>query len=64
MSDTTTEKTMTKKAVKGGEFLITETAADDIFIPEDWNEEQLMMADTCTSFLEANVNNNLQYLLL
>jgi len=59
MSDTTTEKTMTKKAVKGGEFLITETAAEDIFIPEDWNEEQLMMADTCTSFLEANVNNNL-----
>jgi hypothetical protein len=29
-----------KKTIRGAEFLITETAANDIFIPEEWNEEQ------------------------
>jgi alkylation response protein AidB-like acyl-CoA dehydrogenase len=37
---------------KGGEFLIKETNAQDVFIPEQWNEEQLMMAQTCHDFLE------------
>jgi hypothetical protein len=39
MATTTTTSTKTK----GGEFLIKETNAQDIFIPEQWNEEQLMM---------------------
>lgn len=45
-------KTMT---LKGGEFLIKETNANDIFIPENWNEEQLMIADMCKEFLKQNV---------
>src|SRR5258708_7715254 len=45
---TATEK---KKAMNGGEFLIRETAAHDIFIPEEWTEEQLMIAKTCKDFL-------------
>ncbi len=49
----------TKKATKGGEFLIKETLAEDIFIPEQWNEEQLMIAQTCKDFLEAEVYPNL-----
>ena len=42
-------------ALKGGEFLIRETEAKDIFIPEQWNEEQLMIAQTCTDFLAQEV---------
>jgi alkylation response protein AidB-like acyl-CoA dehydrogenase len=46
-------------SLKGGEFLIKETEAKDVFIPEEWNEEQLMIAQTCTDFLSQNVWNNL-----
>jgi len=49
----------TKSTIKGGEFLIRETEAADVFIPEEWNEEQLMIADTCTNFLEQHVIPNL-----
>lgn len=45
-----------KKAIKGGEFLIRETLAEEIFIPEDWNEEQRMIAQTCHEFLEQEVD--------
>jgi alkylation response protein AidB-like acyl-CoA dehydrogenase len=51
--------TETVKALKGGEFLIRETAAESIFIPEEWNEEQLMIAETCTNFLAQHVTPNL-----
>lgn len=40
---------------KGGEFLIKETNAQDIFIPEQWTEEQLMMKHTCEEFIEQDV---------
>ena len=45
-----------KKALKGGEFLIHETEAQDIFIPEEFNEEQRMMAQSCKEFTETQVN--------
>jgi alkylation response protein AidB-like acyl-CoA dehydrogenase len=41
--------------LKGGEFLIKETEAKNIFIPEEWNEEQLMIAQTCHDFLAQHV---------
>ena len=44
-----------KTAIKGGEFLIRETDAQDIFIPEEWNEEQRMIAQTCHDFIETEV---------
>ena len=44
------------KTIKGGEFLIRETAAKDIFIPEEFNEEQRMMAQSCKEFTENVVN--------
>ncbi|MGE0587287.1 MAG: acyl-CoA dehydrogenase family protein [Cyclobacteriaceae bacterium] len=47
--------TETKTAIKGGEFLIKETAAQEIFIPEEWTEEQQMIAKTCDEFLDAEV---------
>ena len=43
------------KILKGGEFLIKETEAADIFIPEEFNEEQRMMADTAKEFVQTQV---------
>jgi alkylation response protein AidB-like acyl-CoA dehydrogenase len=44
---------------KGGEFIIKDTEAADIFIPEEFDEEQLMIKKTCEDFLQAEVNPNL-----
>jgi len=43
------------KPLKGGEFLIRETKAWEIFIPENWSDEQLMIAKTCQDFVEQSV---------
>lgn len=51
---TATEQTK-EKAIKGGEFLIRETKAEDIFTPEEWSEEQKMIAQTCKDFLEQEI---------
>jgi alkylation response protein AidB-like acyl-CoA dehydrogenase len=47
------------KTLKSGEFLVDEISFQDIFIPEEFNEEQLMIAQTCKDFLEAEVYPNL-----
>jgi alkylation response protein AidB-like acyl-CoA dehydrogenase len=44
-----------KQAIKGGEFLTRETQAGDIFIPEDFNEEQKMIEQQCKDFLSKEV---------
>ena len=49
------EKIDLKTAMKGGEFLIRETEANEIFIPEEWTEEQKMIAQTCKDFLATEV---------
>ena len=51
-----------KKALKGGEFLIKETQAADVFIPEEFDEEQRMMAQTCRDFTETQVIPNIEKL--
>ncbi len=48
-----------KKTIKGGEFLINETNAQNIFIPEEFTEEQLMIAQSCKDFLAQEVWPNL-----
>jgi len=50
---------MEKKHTKGGEFIIKDTEGADIFIPEEFDEEQLMIKKTCEDFLQAEVNPNL-----
>jgi alkylation response protein AidB-like acyl-CoA dehydrogenase len=45
----------TKQILKGGEFLIKETQAQDVFIPEEFDEEQRMMAESCKEFTEKQV---------
>ena len=48
--------TMEKQAVlKGGEWLIRESQAADIFTPEDFTEEQKMIRDMCDQFLDNEV---------
>jgi len=48
------------KAITGGEFLIRDVKAKDIFIPEEWNEEQLMMKQTCLDFVNQEITPNLE----
>ena len=48
-----------KKPIRGAEFLIRETSASDIFIPEEWSEEHRMIAQTCYDFLETEIVPNL-----
>jgi alkylation response protein AidB-like acyl-CoA dehydrogenase len=50
------------KTIKGGEFLIKETSYHDVFIPEEFDEEQQMIAQTCRDFLAAEVYPNLEKL--
>jgi alkylation response protein AidB-like acyl-CoA dehydrogenase len=48
--------------MKSGEFLVKNLDPADIFIPEEFNEEQLMIAETVKSFIEAEVFPNLDKL--
>src|SRR5689334_2044567 len=48
-------ETLAKQALKGGEWLIKETVPTDIFIPEDFSEEQRMMSEMCEQFLATEV---------
>jgi alkylation response protein AidB-like acyl-CoA dehydrogenase len=52
-------ETMTRSAIKGGEFLIRETAANEVFTPEEFNEEQKMIQQQCEDFLAKEVFPNL-----
>src|SRR5680860_581494 len=49
-----------EKLVKGGEFMVQDIDARDIFIPEEFDEEQKMIADTCRDFLDTEVFPNLE----
>lgn len=44
-----------KKGLKGGQFLLQESAAYEVFTPEDFNEDQLMFADMAREFIEKRV---------
>ena len=51
MSATLTEQ----KVLKGGEFLIKDSNYQEMFIPEDFNEEQLMVKETVRSFVHQEI---------
>jgi alkylation response protein AidB-like acyl-CoA dehydrogenase len=52
-------ETTEKSTLKGGEFLIRESDSASVFIPEEWNEEQRMIAQSAQDFLDAEVHPNL-----
>jgi alkylation response protein AidB-like acyl-CoA dehydrogenase len=49
-----------KKVLKSGEFLVAEVDPEDVFIPEEFNEEQKMIDQTCKDFLDMEVYPNLE----
>ena len=46
-------KNITK--LKGGEFLLKESLSNEIFTPEDFSQEQLMMKDTIIDFMDREI---------
>lgn len=44
------------KTIPGGSFLISESAPEDTFTPEDFSDEQRMIEQTCHEFLEKEVS--------
>ena len=44
-----------KNITRGGEFIIKETNSNDVFTPEDFSEEQLMMKQAVKEFIEKEV---------
>ena len=42
---------MADTLLKGGEFLIAETAAEDVFTPEDFSDEQKQFGETTERFV-------------
>jgi alkylation response protein AidB-like acyl-CoA dehydrogenase len=45
-----------KTTLKGGEFLLRQTRPEDIFIPEEWNEEQRMIAQSMIDFTKQEIH--------
>ena len=50
-----TSETALAVAAKGGDFLIEDRAPRDIFTPEDYSDEQTMLAQTARDFMEKEV---------
>lgn len=48
------------KAIKGGEFIIKRTTPEEIFTPEEWTEEQRMIAQMCDDFIAQEITPNLE----
>ena len=51
---------MEKEYMKGGEFLIADQAAGEIFTPEDFTDEQKMIGETTREFVDNEVWPNLE----
>jgi alkylation response protein AidB-like acyl-CoA dehydrogenase len=49
----------TQKSITGGEFLIRDVAAEEVFTPEEWSEEQKMIKQTCEDFVQQEIVPNL-----
>lgn len=50
-----TETATLTKTLRGGEFLVKDTRPESIFIPEEFNEEQLMIRDMVRDFVENHI---------
>lgn len=44
-----------KDILRGGQFLVKESNCEDIFTPEDFNEDQLMMKEAVTEFVDREI---------
>ena len=50
-----TSETVLAVAAKGGDFLLADRAPRDIFTPEDYTDEQVMLAQTARDFMQKDV---------
>jgi alkylation response protein AidB-like acyl-CoA dehydrogenase len=50
-----TEAKVEPVAAKGGSFLIEDRAPDEVFTPEDFTDEQVMIGDTADDFMQKEV---------
>ncbi|MFT5763120.1 MAG: alkylation response protein AidB-like acyl-CoA dehydrogenase, partial [Saprospiraceae bacterium] len=50
------ESFINKEILKGGEFIIKDSDTTGTFIPEQLDEEQLMIRDMCLDFIEQELN--------
>jgi alkylation response protein AidB-like acyl-CoA dehydrogenase len=48
-------ETIEKQVTRGGQFLVKETKCEDIFTPEDFSEEQLMMKSMVKEFVDKEI---------
>ena len=48
-------KTVENKILRGGQFLVKETSCEDVFTPEDFSEEQIMMKEAVKEFNEREI---------
>lgn len=48
-------ETKEKQVIRGGQFLVKEADPQDIFTPEDFTEEQIMMRDTVKEFVDREI---------
>jgi alkylation response protein AidB-like acyl-CoA dehydrogenase len=46
---------MESKPIKGGEFIIRDVHFSEVFTPEEWKEEQIMIGQMCNDFIEQEV---------
>ena len=50
---------MNTNAIKGGEFIIRDVSTSEVFTPEEWSEEQNMIAQMCDDFIIQEIIPNL-----
>ena len=48
-------KTLEKDILRGGQFLVKESKCEDVFTPEDFSEEQIMMRDAVKEFNDREI---------
>lgn len=51
---------MENTPIKGGEFIIRDVHHSSVFTPDEWNEEQRMIAQMCDDFIQQEVLPNLE----
>ena len=49
------EATKANESIKGAAFIVNETAAQDVFTPEDFSEEQIMMKESVQEFVNREI---------
>ena len=45
----------TNTLIKGGEFIIKDSSPEDVFTPEDFSEEQIMMKESVQEFIDREI---------